>query len=226
MTPEEREEFLRKRLAAVEQMMAGMDPAVAGALQQQVRNLLSGGGAGEQLLGMVGGMQELVGAMAGAAAGTTTGDKYLTYRGDLKAAVRLLSRSILALQYVTQQLDMLEQMAPWEYHVVRQVLGHGSGFDSPGFRRVRDVTPALGAAFKAALGRVGLDLVALHRSGREHEELFTLEGQLSPSERVRLAEVADRCPVSQTLQRSSEVSSILVESETAAAPEAGAPLPG
>ena len=36
---------------------------------------------------MVGDMQELVGAMAGAAAGTTTGDKYLTYRGDIKAAV-------------------------------------------------------------------------------------------------------------------------------------------
>ena len=30
---------------------------------------------------------------------------------------------------------MLEHIAPWEYHEVRRVLGHGSGFDSPGFRR-------------------------------------------------------------------------------------------
>jgi hypothetical protein len=87
MTPEEREEFLRKRLAAVQEMMGGMDPAVGRALEQQVRNLLSAGGAGEQLLGMVGGMQDLVGAMTGAMAGTTAGDKYLTHRGDIKAAV-------------------------------------------------------------------------------------------------------------------------------------------
>lgn len=92
MTPEEREDFLRKRLAAVEQMMAGLDPAHRQGFEGHIRNLLSMSGtgeAGEQLLGMMGGVQELVGAMAGAAAGTTTGDKYLTYRGDVKAAVGL-----------------------------------------------------------------------------------------------------------------------------------------
>ena len=26
-------------------------------------------------------------------------------------------------------------MSPWEYQEIRRVLGHGSGFDSPGFRR-------------------------------------------------------------------------------------------
>jgi tryptophan 2,3-dioxygenase len=98
--------------------------------------------------------------------------------GDHPAAIRLMRRSILALRYVTEQLDMLEHMAPWEYHTVRKVLGHGSGFDSPGFRRVRDVTPRLGRAFHRALDAAGLDLVALHRGGREHEDLFTLEGLL------------------------------------------------
>src|SRR5438105_11724860 len=55
--------------------------------------------------------------------------------GELAAAVRLLRRSSLCMQYVTAQLDMLEQMSPWEYQTIRRVLGHGSGFDSPGFRQ-------------------------------------------------------------------------------------------
>ena len=34
--------------------------------------------------------------------------------GELGAALRLLRRASPALQYVTTQLDMLEQMSPWE----------------------------------------------------------------------------------------------------------------
>src|SRR3954471_7638247 len=58
----------------------------------------------------------------------------LVEQGELAGAQRLLRRSILCLQYVIAQLDMLEQMSPWEYQTIRKVLGHGSGFDSPGFR--------------------------------------------------------------------------------------------
>jgi tryptophan 2,3-dioxygenase len=99
-------------------------------------------------------------------------------RGDLAAALRMLRRANLCLTYITAQLEMLEQMSPWEYHEVRQVLGHGSGFDSPGFRRVREVTPGLGAAFRGALDRAGLTIVELYRHGREHEELYQLAEQL------------------------------------------------
>ena len=45
-------------------------------------------------------------------------------RDDLGAAARLLRRSVLALQYVTTNLDMLNQMDPWEYQQIRVVLGH------------------------------------------------------------------------------------------------------
>jgi tryptophan 2,3-dioxygenase len=52
--------------------------------------------------------------------------------GEIAPALRLLGRSALCLRLVTEQLDMLEQMSPWEYTLsVRPVLGHGSGFDSP-----------------------------------------------------------------------------------------------
>jgi tryptophan 2,3-dioxygenase len=93
---------------------------------------------------------------------------------DVGGAQRLLGRSILAVQYVIAQLDMLEQMSPWEYQTIRKVLGHGSGFDSPGFREIRRVTPGLGQAFSALLRERGLTIVELYRQGREHEDLYQL----------------------------------------------------
>ena len=59
---------------------------------------------------------------------------------DLAAANRLLRRACLALKYVEGFLEHLELMSPWEYQEVRRVLGHGSGFDSPGFREIRRST--------------------------------------------------------------------------------------
>jgi tryptophan 2,3-dioxygenase len=75
---------------------------------------------------------------------------------------------------VIAQLDMLEEMSPWEYQTIRKVLGHGSGFDSPGFREVRRVAPQLGQAFSALLRERGLDVVELYRQGREQEQLYQL----------------------------------------------------
>jgi tryptophan 2,3-dioxygenase len=107
--------------------------------------------------------------------------------GDVPAALRLLRRASLAMQFVTHQLDMLEQMSPWEYQTIRRVLGHGSGFDSPGFRQVRRVTPALGEAFEAAVEAAGLDLVELYVRGREHEDLYGLaEALVEWDERITM----------------------------------------
>src|SRR6202161_984529 len=55
-------------------------------------------------------------------------------------AVRLLRRVVLALRNVTEGMDMLDMLDPWDYNTVRTVLGHGSGFDSPGFRHLARVT--------------------------------------------------------------------------------------
>jgi tryptophan 2,3-dioxygenase len=95
--------------------------------------------------------------------------------GDrLAAAARLLRRAVLGLEYVTSQLDMLDKMNPWEYHQIRVVLGHGSGFDSPGFRRVARVTQRVSAAFDRALKRAGLELSELYRRSAESEALYEL----------------------------------------------------
>ena len=93
---------------------------------------------------------------------------------DLNAANRLLRRAVDCLKIVAQALDMLEHLSPWEYMDVRKVLGHGSGFDSPGFRSVQHVTPPLGNAFRAARERAGLTLVEVYVESRQHEQLYQL----------------------------------------------------
>jgi len=111
----------------------------------------------------------------------------LVERDELPAAERLLRRSVLCLDYVVKQLDMLEEMSPWEYQAVRKVLGHGSGFDSPGFREIRRVTPPLGQALSARLREAGLTVVELYRHGREHEDLYRLaESLIAWDERISL----------------------------------------
>ncbi len=98
---------------------------------------------------------------------------------EIPPALRLLRRAALCLQYATTQLDMLEQMSPWEYQEIRKVLGHGSGFDSPGWRELRRVTPTLGQAFHELREAAGLSLVDVYVRGREHEELDQLAEALT-----------------------------------------------
>jgi tryptophan 2,3-dioxygenase len=97
---------------------------------------------------------------------------------DLFGALRLLRRANDSLKIVTLVLDMLEHMSPWEYQEIRKVLGHGSGFDSPGFRQIRRVTPPLGQAFHALREERGLTLRDVYVHGREHEDLYSLAEQM------------------------------------------------
>jgi tryptophan 2,3-dioxygenase len=104
---------------------------------------------------------------------------------DPAAAVRLLRRANDCVKIATQLLDMLEHMSPWEYQTIRRVLGHGSGFDSPGFRNIRRVSPSLGEAFDALRNEQGLSLVDLYVRGRELEDLYQVaEGLIEWDERV------------------------------------------
>jgi tryptophan 2,3-dioxygenase len=93
---------------------------------------------------------------------------------EVAPALRLLRRAHLCLRLVTEQLDMLEHMSPWEYQEIRRVLGHGSGFDSPGWREIRKTAPLLAQALHAILRERGLDLTGVYVHGREHEELYAL----------------------------------------------------
>jgi tryptophan 2,3-dioxygenase len=98
--------------------------------------------------------------------------------GDVMAAVRVLRRANDCMELITGQLHMLEHMSPVDYAVVRTALGHGAGFDSPGFRGVHHVSPALGEAFRALLQRRGIDLLTVYRTGAEHEDLYQMAEQM------------------------------------------------
>jgi tryptophan 2,3-dioxygenase len=94
------------------------------------------------------------------------------------AAVRLLRRANDCVHLITGQLLMLEHMNPVDYAVVRTALGHGAGFDSPGFRRVHHVSPALGVAFTTLLARRGVAIIEVYRGGTAHDDLYQLAEQL------------------------------------------------
>lgn len=94
------------------------------------------------------------------------------------AAVRLLRRANDCIALITEQLLMLEHMNPVDYAVVRTALGHGAGFDSPGFRRVHHVSPALGHAFNAMLTRRGVSLIDVYRDTPHHDDVYQLAEQL------------------------------------------------
>ena len=73
-----------------------------------------------------------------------------------------------------------------------------------------------------ALTRIEVRLRHVQHAGRDMRDKFerqiTLVGDLSLEERRRLLEIAERCPVSQTLQRSSEIRSVLTD-DAAVVPE-------
>jgi tryptophan 2,3-dioxygenase len=93
-------------------------------------------------------------------------------------AVRLLRRATQSLDLVTSGTMMLEHLAPWDYHGVRRSLGHGSGVDSPGFRRTHDLSPLLAQAFERLLGRRRLRLDQIYRESHANEDVFQLAERL------------------------------------------------
>ena len=107
---------------------------------------------------------------------------------ELDGAIRLLRRAADCMRTVHSLLDMLEHMSPWEYtRSIRPVLGHGSGFDSPGFNGVRRVSPPLGDAFHRLRRAEGLSVVELYQRGREYEQLYQVAELLTEwDERVTL----------------------------------------
>jgi tryptophan 2,3-dioxygenase len=99
--------------------------------------------------------------------------------GDgIGAAVRLVRRANHCIDLVTSQLHMLDHLSPVDYAVVRTALGHGAGFDSPGFKQVHRSSPLLAEAFDALLARRGVTLLEIYDRGDELEDLYQLAEQL------------------------------------------------
>jgi tryptophan 2,3-dioxygenase len=91
--------------------------------------------------------------------------------GDYANAARLLRRSNQMLEYPISMLHVLETITPYDYHLIRAGLGHGSGLDSPGFLALLHIGPRLGEAFHRQLEEKKLSVDDIYR---RHEEFFGL----------------------------------------------------
>ncbi|HET7440991.1 MAG TPA: hypothetical protein VFJ47_06795, partial [Terriglobales bacterium] len=105
----------------------------------------------------------------------------------LANAARLIRRANQMLDFPIAMLHVLETITPYDYHIIRAGLGHGSGLDSPGFLSLLHVGPRLGQAFHDQLQQRGLTADDVYR---RHAELFSLhdvaERLLDFDERVHL----------------------------------------
>ncbi len=91
--------------------------------------------------------------------------------GDFDNAARLMRRANRELDYPIDLLHILETITPYDYHIIRAGLGHGSGLDSPGFTSLLHIGPRLGEVFFAQLEKAGLSVDDLYR---RHTEFFGL----------------------------------------------------
>lgn len=107
--------------------------------------------------------------------------------GDFGNASRLIRRANAMLEYPISLLHILETITPYDYHIIRAGLGHGSGLDSPGFLALLHIAPRIGDAFHEQLTARGLSYDDVYR---RHEEFFALhdvaERMLDFDERMQL----------------------------------------
>jgi len=107
--------------------------------------------------------------------------------GNYPNSARLMRRANAMLEYPISLLHVLETITPYDYHIIRSGLGHGSGLDSPGFLSLLHIAPRIGDAFQEQLADKGLTADDIYR---RHEEFFGLhdvaERMLDFDERMQL----------------------------------------
>lgn len=107
--------------------------------------------------------------------------------GDFANAARLVRRANMEIDFPIAQLHILETITPYDYHLIRAGLGHGSGLDSPGFLGLLHIGPRLGQAFFDQLQRANVSVDELYH---RHDEFFGLhdvaERLLDFDERVHI----------------------------------------
>src|ERR1700689_1570298 len=90
---------------------------------------------------------------------------------DYGNTTRLIRRAISLIEPPIDLLHILETISPYDYHLIRAGLGHGSGLDSPGFLSLLHIGPRLGEAFHSQLRKAGMTVADVYR---RHQELFGL----------------------------------------------------
>lgn len=102
----------------------------------------------------------------------------------LAAATAQCARSSRAVIIATEQLEMLNHLAPWTFQLIRTILGHGSGFESPGWKGLRQAGLDLAAAFDETLAGTDADLAELYRGETDTPEYLLAEALIELDERI------------------------------------------
>lgn len=108
-------------------------------------------------------------------------------QADFANCSRLIRRANVEIDYPISLLHVLETITPYDYHLIRAGLGHGSGLDSPGFLALLHVGPRLGRAFDSQLQRAGVTVDEMYRHHQQHFGLHEVaESMLDFDERVQI----------------------------------------
>lgn len=91
--------------------------------------------------------------------------------GNYPNCARLMRRANAMFEHPITLLRVLETITPYDYHVIRAGLGHGSGLESPGFLSLLHIAPRIGDAFQEQLTSQGLTAVDIYR---QYEKYFGL----------------------------------------------------
>lgn len=90
-------------------------------------------------------------------------------------AADLLHRCRMVIDLLRDQIEIVETMAPADYHVIRTTtLGRGSGQESPGFNKLLDAGKRIWPRFEELLARREVAILDIERKPREHYDLFRL----------------------------------------------------
>ncbi len=92
-------------------------------------------------------------------------------QGNYPNSARLMRRANTMFEHPISLLRILETITPYDYHVIRSGLGHGSGLDSPGFLSLLHIAPRIGDAFQEQLASQSLTADDIYR---QHEKFFGL----------------------------------------------------
>jgi tryptophan 2,3-dioxygenase len=95
-------------------------------------------------------------------------------KDDLEAARAGLHRIYLIEKLMSDQMRLLETMAPVAYFAIRKGLGHGSGLESPGFNRLIRSSKKVNEAFERACARQKLTPEDLVRDPERHRGLWSI----------------------------------------------------
>lgn len=94
--------------------------------------------------------------------------------GEFAEAARLMGKAGDAMACVGTCTDMLRHLSPSDYQAFRSQLGNGSGFDSPGFKRVHEVAAPLAAKLMEAMDVRGIRIPAVTVDRHAHPEFHAI----------------------------------------------------